>query len=169
MNTSDRKRKETEEEAEERAKVERAKKEEAIKASEPEQVAPPTPLFEEANPLGHDQSSMDAEEDVAIPPGGKGSSASSSSTSGTRPGPYSSPKKTRFQSEAPDDMQLAVDIAAALAKDKEASNTLPAPASIGNINEVDPAAAAAAAAAAGAGADDAAAANMAPTTPPTLG
>ena len=64
-------------------------------------------------------------------------------------------------------MQLAMDIAAALAKDKEASNTLPAPASAGNINVVDPAAAAAAAA--GAGADDAAAANVAPTTPPTLG
>ena len=48
-------RKETEEEAEERANVEKAKEEEAIKASEPEQVAPPTPLFEEANPLGHDQ------------------------------------------------------------------------------------------------------------------
>ena len=58
-------------------------------------------------------------------------------------------------------MQLAMDIAAALAKDKEASNTLPAPASTGNINVVDPAAA-------GAGADDAAAANVAPTTPPTL-
>ncbi len=60
-------------------------------------------------------------------------------------------------------MQLAMDIAAALAKGKEASNTLPAPASTGNINVVDPAAAA------GAGADDAAAANIAPSTPPTLG
>ena len=125
-------------------------------------MAPPTPLFEEANPLGHDQSSMDAEEDVAIPPGGKGSSASSSSTSGTRPAPYSSPKKTRFQSEAPDDMQLAMDIAAALAKYKEASNTLPAPASTGNINVVDPASA-------GAGAGDAAADNVVPITPPALG
>ena len=59
-------------------------------------------------------------------------------------------------------MQLAMDIAAALAKDKEASNALPAPASTGNINVVDPSSA-------GAGADDAAADNVVPSTPPTLG
>ena len=86
MDTSDCKRKETEDEAEERAKVEKAKQEEAIKGSELEHSAPGTPLFEEANPFGHDQSSLEVDESAVKPLGGKGASASSSSTSvGPRP------------------------------------------------------------------------------------
>ena len=71
-------------------------------------------------------------------------------------------KKTRFQSDAPDDLQLAMDITAALAKDKEIANSLPAQTTTGNINVV-------AAASAGDGAGDAAADNVVPSTPPTLG
>ena len=134
--------------------AERAKEEEAIKDmfNEPERSAPPTPLFEE----------LDADDATAKPSGGKCSQAASSSASAPRPGPYSAPKKTRLQSDAPDDLQLAMDIAAALAKDKEASNTLPAPETTGNINAANPASA-------GAGSQDAPADNVAPATPPTLG
>ena len=86
MDTSDTKRKETEEEAEERTKLEKENEESAIKAADTEHVAPPTPPpFEEIHPLGHDQSSMDADEDDALPLGGKGSSSSSSATAGGRP------------------------------------------------------------------------------------
>ena len=67
MDTSDRKRKETEDEAEERTKAERAKQEEAIKSSGLEHSAPSTPLFDEANPLGHDQSNLDVDESAAKP------------------------------------------------------------------------------------------------------
>ena len=165
MDTSDRKRKETEEEAEERTEVEKEKEEAAIKAADTEHVAPPTPPpCVEINPLGHDQSSMDADEDDALPLGGKGSPSLSSSTTGSRPGPYSG-KKSRIQSEAPDTLQLTLDIAAALAKGKDASNTLPAPAFTGNINVVEPAGAADA----GAGAADDPAGRVAPSTPPSSG
>ena len=124
MDTSDRNRKVTEDEAEERAKEEKAKLEEAIKGTEHDQSAPPTPLYEEANPLGHDQGSLDGDEASAKAAGGKGSSSSSASSSvGPRPGPYSPPKKTRFQRDAPDDLRLAMDITAALAKDTEIANT----------------------------------------------
>ena len=118
--------------------------------------------YEEANPLGHDQGSLDGDEASAKAAGGKGSSSSSSSSVGPRPGPYSPPKKTRFESDAPDDIQLAMDITAALAKDKEIANSLPAPPTTGNINVV-------ATASAGDGAGDAAADNVVPSTPPTLG
>ena len=120
--------------------------------NEPERSAPPTPLFEE----------LDADDATAKPSGGKCSQPAASSTSAPRPSPYSAPKKTRLQSEAPDDLQLAMDIAAALAKDKEASNTLPAPGTTGNINAANPDSA-------DVGAHDAAAVNVAPATPPTLG
>ena len=78
--------------------------------------------------------------------------------------PYSG-KKLRSQSEAPDTLQLALDIAAALAKGKDATNTLPAPTVTGNINLVGPAGAADADV--GAGADPAG--KAAPSTPPSLG
>ena len=160
MDTSDRMRKETEEESEQRAKVEKEKEEAAIRAAGPEHGAPPTPPpFEEINPLGHDQSSMDADEDDALPLGGKGSSSSSSATTGGRPGPYSG-KKLRSQSEAPDTLQLALDIAAALAKAKDASNKLPAPASKADINVVE--------AAGAADVGNGAAADPAAIVPPTL-
>ena len=110
--------------------------------------------------MGPDQGTLDGDEVAAKPAGGKGSSSSSSSASaGPRPDP---PKKTRFQSDAPDDLQLAMDISAALAKDKEASNILPAPATTGNINV-------AASSSTEDGTGDAAVDNVVPSTPPSLG
>ena len=107
--------------------------------------------------MGHDQGTLDGDEVAAKPTGGKCSSSSASA--GPRPDP---PKKTRFQSDAPDDLQLAMDIAAALAKDKEASNILPAPATTGNINVAAPPFT-------GDGTGDAAADNVVPSTPLSLG
>ena len=134
------------EEEEEQKAAEPAAAASATAAAVPtaDQVAPPAPIpIEKLNPLGLNQSSLDAEGDEDMPPlVGKASASSSSSSGVGRPGPYSA-KKGRVQSEAPDTLQLALDIAAALAKAKDASNTLPAPASTASINLVEPVGAAA--------------------------
>ncbi len=78
--------------------------------------------------FGHELG-LDNTDAVAKHAVGKGSSSSSSTNPRSDP-----PKKTRLQSDAPDDIQLAMDIAAALAKDKEATTLLPAPSTTGNIS-----------------------------------
>ncbi len=116
------KRKETEDAAEERQKLEKIAQEEAAKNTG-YGSAPTTPLFDEyadEDPPGphHD---LDNPDPVGV--------MLTAGQDEEKVGGPTKVKKTRFQKSAPDDRQLAMDIAAALEKAENDASSLEAPAS----------------------------------------